>query len=554
MPRLSIHTFVTGALVALALGPATQPAAAHHVAAGAPAAGDAARGFVQRDLVRSTDPRCRGLLMGARSGVCTHGPDPAPAGRDVREPRSTADLREAAGLSPLPSIAATTPGTSTPPTDGTGAIVCDGDGVSGKRVEVLYMLPADKTDRFASIKDALGQYVIRADRQLNASAAETGGSRHWRLVTEADPAGVAPCVLRITKVDVGSADDDSFDASINALVARGYNRPDRKYLIMGESDVYCGIGSIYSDDQPGQANINNGTYAQYARVDAGCWNYAEAHELMHNLGGVQPGAPNATPGWHCTDESDEMCYVDGPGVVMRNVCSGRDGTLFDCNHDDYFLAGTPPATNFLATHWNTAYSGFLIDPGVVPDASAPAAPSGLSATPGSNSITLSWAANSEPDLGGYRIIRDGVQVASVGTVTSYVDSNLTPGSTYSYVVRAVDTSNNISANSATVTATLAAVKTTTEQVSGSFKRGATSIAYVRAAQAGALRGVASGSAKGKPASITLILKDAQGFVLASKTGTSVDVAASAAGSGAFSWTILGSSGVSYALTMTYPSP
>jgi hypothetical protein len=275
---------------------------------------------------------------------------------------------------------------------------------------------------------------------------------------------------------------------------------------------------------------------------------------MHNLGGVQPEAPNATPSWHCTDESDEMCYVDGSGVVMRMVCSGRDGTLFDCNHDDYFFAGAPPATNYLATHWNTAMSAFLVNPGVVADASPPAAPSNLSATPGSSSITLSWAPNTEGDLAGYRILRNGVQVAALGAVTSYVDSNVTAGASYSYVIRAVDTSDNVSADSATVTATLAAVKTTTEQVSGSFKRSTTtSITYVRAVQAGALRGTANGSAKGKPASITLILKDAQGAVLASKTGANVDVAATAASAGAHSWTILGSSGASYSLTMTYPS-
>jgi hypothetical protein len=550
-PRIRLTALAAVAPIALAFGLTTQPAAAHNAVAARRAADDPARGLTHRDLVQSTDPHCRGLLMGARSGACTHGPDPGPAGRDVREPRSTADLRQAAGLSPLPSLVNTTPGTSTPPSDGSGAIVCSGDGVSGKRVEVLYMHPADKTDRFASIKDALGQYVIRADRQLNASAAETGGSRHWRFVTEADPAGVAACVLRVTKVDVGSADDDSFDASITALKALGYNRPDRKYLIMGESDVYCGIGTIYGDDQPGQANINNGSYAEYARADAGCWNYAEAHELMHNLGGVQLDAPNATPGWHCTDESDEMCYVDGSGVVMRNVCAGRDGTLFDCNHDDYFLAGTPPATNYLATHWNTATSAFLINPGFVLDTIPPAAPADVAAAAGDGQITLSWTSNSESDLAGYLVLRDGLPVASLGTVSSYVDTGLLSTRSYSYVVRAVDMAGNVSADSATVSATPLAT-TTSEQLKGSFKGSTTSATYTRDAQPGALRGVAGGSVKGKPATITLTLHDEQGSVLATQSGTSVDVQATAAAAGAYSWTISGANGVSYSLTISYP--
>ena len=448
---------------ALALG--AQHAAAHDPGAGAHAPDtDDGRGQVQRDLVAATDPRCRGLLMGARSGVCTHGPDPAPAGRDVRTARTTAELRAEAGVSPVPSAVATTPGTTVAPTDGSGAIVCSGDGVTGKRVEVLYVRPADVPDRFDAIKDALGQYVIRADRQLNASAAETQDSRHWRFVTEPDPAGAAPCVLRIAKVDVGSADDDSFDASVNALRARGYSAAGRKYLMFVESNVYCGIGSIYRDSQPGQANLNNGSYAQYARSDAGCWNYAEAHELMHNLGGVQTDAPNATAGFHCTDEADEMCYDDdgaGP-VTMRSVCAGRDGSLFDCNHDDYFLAGTPAPANYLATHWNTALSAFLIAPAVAPQPT-----------------------------------------------------------------------------------------TVSEQLSGSFKRGSLAAVFTRTVQPGPLRGVATSSAKGKPAPVTVTLKDAQGSVLATLTGASVDVQATAVAAGAHSWTISGASGVNYKLTISY---
>ncbi|MCA1694340.1 MAG: hypothetical protein LC749_06210 [Actinobacteria bacterium] len=63
---------------------------------------------------------------------------------------------------------------------------------------------------------------------------------------------------------------------------------------------------------------------------------------MHNLGGVQPDAPHATANFYCWDDNDDMCYDDdGPGpVVMQPVCPGRDTRLFDCGHDDYFLAGT----------------------------------------------------------------------------------------------------------------------------------------------------------------------------------------------------------------------
>ena len=82
----------------------------------------------------------------------------------------------------------------------------------------------------------------------------------------------------------------------------------------------------------------------FGRVDAGCWGYAEGHELMHTLGGGAAGRPHATSAGHCWDEPDNMCYDDdgdGP-TTMVTVCAGRNSALFDCNHDDYFYAGVPP--------------------------------------------------------------------------------------------------------------------------------------------------------------------------------------------------------------------
>jgi hypothetical protein len=431
----------------------------------APSPTAAARGQIVKGLVHTRSAACGGMFAGASSGVCTHGPDAAPSGRDVRKRRSTAELRSAAGLSAVAGPARSTTGTVTAPMDGSGAIVCDGDGVAGKRVQALYVVASDRADRYLSVADALGQYTIRADAVLNTSARKTGATRHFRFVTDGDGAG--GCVLNIRHVVVGPTQDDDWDATIAALKAQGYNRADRKYLIYADTNVYCGMGSFYSDSQPGQANVANGTRPEYARVDNGCWNYGEAHELMHTLGAVQLDAPHTTTAGHCYDEYDRMCYDDGGGVRMSYICDSSQSGLFDCNGDDYFLAATPASGTYLSTHWNTADSAFLLG-------------------------------------------------ADLGTAPPPIT-----GAT-----------------------------TKTESLSGSFKRSGSS-ATTRSVKAGATHAVATGSTRKGGASITVVVRDGAGQVVAQQSGTSVDLQPAITAPGAYTWTVSGAGGVSWTMTLSY---
>jgi subtilisin-like proprotein convertase family protein len=281
-----------------------------------------------------SDP-CTGLQkIDGFSDRCTHGPDTPPPGFDIR--RDVQPLIMAAG-SEAPKA------------------VCVGDGVSGNRVQVLYVRASDRPSRYDSYLESFRQWAAEADLIYLDSATKTGGERRIRFVHDTQ------CTISVLNVVVPPEGDDSFGNTIAALQKLNYNRTDRKYVVFMETNKICGVGDILADDRIGQENQNN-IGPSYARIDAGCWGgRIVAHELMHTLGGLQLTAPNTTGGYHCTDEYDILCYSDPPNYPsMRIVCPDTmSDSLFDCNNDDYYHTN-PPAGSYLSTHWNTANSQFLI--------------------------------------------------------------------------------------------------------------------------------------------------------------------------------------------------
>jgi hypothetical protein len=67
---------------------------------------------------------------------------------------------------------------------------------------------------------------------------------------------------------------------------------------------------------------------------------------------------------------------------------------------------------------------------------------------------LNWQPNTEPDLAGYIIYRNGTEVARVGnSTTSYTDNGLIPNTSYTYSIKAYNTFGLTSNMSNTVTVT-----------------------------------------------------------------------------------------------------
>ncbi|WP_343530339.1 FG-GAP-like repeat-containing protein [Pedobacter sp.] len=92
------------------------------------------------------------------------------------------------------------------------------------------------------------------------------------------------------------------------------------------------------------------------------------------------------------------------------------------------------------------------------DRTVPAIPAGLTGTAGDQQVVLNWTANMESDLSAYRILYGTspsptmVLTDIAGGTTTYTHSSLTNGTTYYYIIQALDKAGNISVASTVTSA------------------------------------------------------------------------------------------------------
>ncbi len=281
------------------------------------------------------------------STACSHGDDTPPPPVPQRYARELTTAAQQAG----------------------GTVQCTGDGTSGNRIQMLYVVAADRPNNASVVVQQMAAAAAEIDELVRRSSEAMGADLTVRWTHDAS------CRIEVETVVVSPNGDDDFQATMNALGAAGYDRPDRHYLAWVDDDRYCGIAASFVDDRPSESNYNNGGISLYARVDRGCWNApVSLHELTHMLGAVQRSAPHATDYGHCTDEYDIMCYPDGPGSTMVTRCPDQNlDVLLDCGGDDYFNP-QPSDGSYLSSHWNVADSSFLAEPDAPPPPDQPSDP------------------------------------------------------------------------------------------------------------------------------------------------------------------------------------
>jgi chitinase len=156
--------------------------------------------------------------------------------------------------------------------------------------------------------------------------------------------------------------------------------------------------------------------------------------------------------------------TDNVGVTRYTI--QRDGTALATvagNTTSYSDTTVAPATTYtytivafdVAGNASSPSSPVTVTTPSVPDTSPPTAPTNLTGTiMGPEQVLLNWnAATDDTGVTSYIISRNGAELTAVsGDMLQYLDSTITPGTSYIYAVQAVDAANNHSqwSNIATV--------------------------------------------------------------------------------------------------------
>ena len=173
--------------------------------------------------------------------------------------------------------------------------------------------------------------------------------------------------------------------------------------------------------------------------------------------------------WYDNTEIDLAGYN-----IYRSTTSGSGYTKVNTSlqtSSDYNDTGVTNNTTYYyvvkAVDTSSNESGYSSQVSATPHSTTPpAVPTGLSATSGDAKVLLDWNDNNEPDLAGYNIYRSTTSGSgytkvntSLQTSSDYNDTGVTNGTTYYYVVTAVDTSSDESGHSIQASATPSATPT-----------------------------------------------------------------------------------------------
>ena len=271
------------------------------------------------------------------------------------------------------------------------------------------------------------------------------------------PSGVSATATSISQINV------SWTASTDNIAVTGY----RVYRCTGAScsnyaQVGTPTGTTYNDTglavsttyryRISAIDARSNESAQSTVVSAATNSDTTAPSVPANLNGTATSMTEINLTWTAS--------TDNVGVTGYRIF--RNGTQIGVS------AGTTYADRGLTRSTAYSYTVLAYDAAgnasaqsaprsvtTLGDTTAPSVPTGLSGTAASmTEINLTWTASTD-NIGvvGYRVFRNGTQIATVTTGTTYADTGLTQNTSYTYTVLAYDADGNASAQTAGVSVT-----------------------------------------------------------------------------------------------------
>ena len=131
-------------------------------------------GLVYKGLKIARTGPCVGAYKLGTSNRCTHGPDAAPEGVNVKV---DIDAIRFFPFAPLPKVQ------------------CDGDGISGKRVQVIYARSSDQPNRYGTYLNSIREWAAESTRSIATARPRpvASGTSASSLTTRAACSGAAIC-------------------------------------------------------------------------------------------------------------------------------------------------------------------------------------------------------------------------------------------------------------------------------------------------------------------------------------------------------------------------
>lgn len=300
--------------------------------------------------------------------------------------------------------------------------------VSAQSNTATLTTPTPDTPPTAKIDTPTDGLAVFSTTQINATAS--------------DDKGITKVEYYVDGISIGTSASSSSPYTISWDTTKYLN---------GSHSVYVRV-----TDTAGQSTVSSTVNPIVQNPDT------QAPTTPANLTAIAPAYNQVNLTWTASTDNNgvNVYYVVRDGATIAQISgsatSYSDTTVVGSSQYSYYVIAQDAAGNTSANS-NSA----IVTTPAVPDTTPPTAPTNLSAQVASSTqINLNWSASTDNiAVASYDVYRGSSKIANI-TSTSFGDVGLSPGSSYTYYVVAIDPSSNRSANSNPASATIPAQVTT----------------------------------------------------------------------------------------------